>query len=301
MTRRRGPKTKLPAIPAKELQEALAREQRPYVRKRLIALRALMVGATRAEAALRANSNADTVDGWLRMARRSGWRALMRVLPGTKPRKVKDAAQVRAQIQTLLTGALDASERVRLLAVDQVLAGASITATARQMGNAPASVGRWLRIVRRVGVTSLLTKKRPRERRVEADAAALRALAAGTRNRRYAKALRAIAHLAEGETVWATAIKVDAAQQTIERRLEDFRKGGTQALMHSPYGHQRRLSPAQMAELAEVIRTKPGISARALIAAVKQRFGFEYTDGGLMRLVKEDMGFRHKGKQLIRN
>jgi len=34
---------------------------------------------------------------------------------------------------------------------------------------------------------------------------------------------------------------------------------------------------------------------------VKQRFGFEYTDGGLMRLVKEDMGFRHKGKQLIRN
>jgi transposase len=230
LTGQRGPKIKLPDVAAKELQEALAGELPGRVRKRLIGLQAIAEGASRPEAAKRAKAGLSTLDNWLRATRRSGWQALMRRMPGTKPKKVKDAARVCRQIRRALSGNLDATVRTRLIAVDRVLGGNRVDMTAIELAVTRASVSLWLRKLRRHGVDALLKKEPPRKRYIEADGAALRALAAKTRDRRYAKALRAIAHLAEGDSIFAAAIKEGASHDTVSRWLEKFRMGGAEAL-----------------------------------------------------------------------
>jgi transposase len=208
------------------------------VRKRLIGLLAIAEGASRREAAKRAKAGLSTVDNWLRAARRSGWRSLTRPMPGPKPKKRKDAARLRKQVSRALSGKQDAAVRTRLIAVDRVLQGERVGVTAAELGFTRGAVSLWLRKLRRYGVDALLKKEPPRKHYVEADSAALRALAAKTRDRRYAKALRAMAHLADGDSKLTAAIKVNAAHATVTRWLENFRKGGPDAL--KPTVHRRR-------------------------------------------------------------
>jgi transposase len=188
-------------------------------------------GASRPEAAKRVKASLSTVDNWLRAVRRSGWQSLTRRMPGTKPKEVKEVARVRNQIQRALSRNRDAAVRTRLIAVDRVLRGERVGVTAAELGFTRGAVSLWLRKLRRYGVDALLKKEPPRKWYVEADSAALRALAAKTRDRRYAKALRAIAHLADGDSILTAAIKVDAAHSTVIRWLENFPKDGREALV----------------------------------------------------------------------
>ena len=299
LTERRGPKIELPGIAAKELREALVGEVPVRVRKRLIGLLAIAEGASRPEAAKRAKAALSTVDNWLRAARRSGWKSLIRAMPGTKPMKVENAERVRKQIRRVLSGKLDGEVRTRLIAVDRVLGGDKVGVTATELGFTRAAVSLWLRKLRRHGVDALLKHEPERKRHVEADSKALRTLAAKTRDRRYAKALRAIAHLADGDSIFAAAIAVDASHSAARGWLDDYRKGGTEALKLVRTGRRPRLSPAQMEELAEVIQARPDISYKQLEGAVASRFGVAYTRAGLERLVRHALGFRREGKLLV--
>lgn len=278
----------------------MAKEHRPYLRKRLIALLALMAGATRAEAARRANSNTDTLDGWLRAVRRSGWQSLTRAMPGSKPKKVENAECVRKQIRRVLDGKLDAAARTRLIAVDPVLGGHQVGVTATELGFARGTVSLWLRKLRRHGVDALLKQDPPRKPHVDANSRALRARAAKTRDGRYAKALRAIAHVADGDSMSTAAIVVGASESAVRVWVDDYRKGGVEALKLVRTGRRPRLSPAQMEELVEVIQATPKISYKQLEGAVASRFGVAYTTAGLERLVRHALGFRREGNCLVR-
>lgn len=270
------------------------------MRKRLIGLLAIAEGASRPEAAKRAKAGLSTVDNWLRAARRSGWRSLTRAMPGTKPKKVKDAARVRRRIRRALSGKLDSAARTRLITVGRVLGGDKVGVTAAELGFTHSAVSLWLRKLRRHGVNALLKKEPPRKRYIEADGAALRTLAAKTRDRRYAKALRAIAHLADGDSIFAAAIAVDASHCAVTGWLDDYREGGAEALKLVRTGRRPRLSPAQMEELAEIIQATPDISYKQLEGAVTSRFGVAYTTAGLRRLVRHALGFRREGRCLVR-
>ena len=152
------------------------------VRKRLIGLQAIAQGASRPEAAKRAKAGLSTVDNWLRAARRSGWQSLMRGMPGTKPKKVKDAARLRKQVRRALSGKLDSPARTRLIAVDRVLGGDGVGVTAAELGFSRSAVSLWLRKLRRHGLNALLKKEPPRKRYIEANSAALRAGRQDTRS-----------------------------------------------------------------------------------------------------------------------
>jgi transposase len=70
-------------ISLKEVRAALHREKRPSIRKRLLAIRAILAGKSVRQAQEIANASRGGVDRWLRHARQGGIQALVRVGRGS--------------------------------------------------------------------------------------------------------------------------------------------------------------------------------------------------------------------------
>jgi transposase len=290
--KRPGIRLKLPPITAGDLEPILRRETRPHARKRLKAIVALLRGKSRGEAARAAGCSLDSVDRWLRAARRSGWQSLMDDLPGTRPKPVKRAARLREEIRRALNDARDPRERKRLTAVARVLDGERSDRTAEALGLNPGTVSRLLQLLRRGGIAALLKQERTGKPLINADATRLRTAAAVERDCRAAKRMQAMALLAEGHNAPEAAMRVHASPETIHAWVRAFRRGGIGALRAITYGRQRKLSPRQIDELAAILRGQPELRGQRLRETVKQRFGVDYTAFGLRRLLREDMGVR---------
>jgi transposase len=137
---------------------------------------------------------------------------------------------------------------------------------------------------------------------IEADPAALRRLASGERDHRFVERLWAVAGLAEGRTLSDVARRSGVHRVTLNAWCKAYRRGGIDALRpREPCIVRRRprLNPAQLDELAALIRARPGLSRWQLWEIVKRRFGFDYTLDGLMRLVREELGFVRVGDRLV--
>lgn len=293
--KRRGRKVILPSITFEDLEAALSNESRSHVRKRLIALRAVLKGASEVEAAKLIQAKPETVGHWLRTARRHGLESLIKRSEGRKSRLIVPAseqADLLASVRSALSGTPDSSERLRLLAVARVLEGDKPTQIANEMGVTTKSVRGWLKKLREDGVVGLKDRVAVRKRCIDADCTALRDLAAEEKNSQAKRALLAIAFLAEGDTVHAAGVKVCAEGETVQRWLNTFNGGGIEALRRPvKLGRKTRLSRDQKAELAAIIVGYPGVSNESLRRSVRQRFAADYTSAGLMRLIKADLGF----------
>ncbi|MCP3439818.1 helix-turn-helix domain-containing protein [Bradyrhizobium sp. CCGUVB14] len=301
--KRRGRKAILPSVAIEDLQAALVAETRPHVRKRLIGLRAVLSGASQAEAASLVETTTKAVALWLRTARRSGWQTLMRRSSGRASRlRLPDAERdnLIKCVQSALSSELDASARLRLQAMSRILQGERPVAVAEAMHVTPTSVFGWLRRLRKEGVAGLQQHIPVRQPCIDADSSELRHLATRERNTQVRRALLAIALLAEGESPHATGLLVGGSDKTIQRWLGAFREGGVEALRRPVHlGRKTLLSKAQKAELVTFIRANPWLSNRELWALIRQSFGADYTTGGLTRLIKHDLGFVRKQGRFV--
>lgn len=292
----------LPGVNARDIDAALVGEDRPYIRKRLLAVQAILSGATREQAARQVRAGVGSVYRWM-MIRRGGLAAFVRGAPGLKPKDALSPSQVeklRRDLSGVLEGSHDAEERKRLTAVLKVLSGKAMYRVATELHVKPASVAHWMKKLRRRGAASL--RMPVRVPTIEADPAALRRLASGERDHRFVERLWAVAGLAEGRTLSDVARRSGVHRVTLNAWCKAYRRGGIDALRpREPCIVRRRprLNPAQLDELAALIRARPGLSRWQLWEIVKRRFGFDYTLDGLMRLVREELGFVRVGDRLV--
>ena len=170
-----------------EVNAALARETRWRVRKRLIAIRALLAGQSIQRAAATAKTTPKWVECWLQRVRQSGFPSLLRDRRRYPPRREltpADVHETRRAIAVALERPLRHQVRSRLLAVDLVLSGHAVEDAAARAVVLPRTVQQWLRFITYVGIDAALRRweargqnKAPPER-LDADPVALRDLAA---------------------------------------------------------------------------------------------------------------------------
>ena len=142
-------------ITEEELAAALVAERRPWARKRLIAIRALIEGQSRRAAARTARTSADSVRVWIEQVREGGFVGLLRRARTFRATPEQDRSVV-SEIEAALAQEDRPWARNRLAAVHALLSGQSVQAVARAAGAAPTNVHRWLKLLRRGGCSALL-------------------------------------------------------------------------------------------------------------------------------------------------
>jgi transposase len=162
------------AAARRQIEAALARKLPQPLRKRLIAIRAVLGGQSLAMAARTAGVSQPSVSRWFSQMRREGWRALLhdarlRVASVRSPANPGFAGSpatgftlpiTHAEIAAALASESRAAVRKRLLAVQRVLCGDNITDAARATKTKPSTLLRWLRLVQQSGCEVLLRDDR---------------------------------------------------------------------------------------------------------------------------------------------
>jgi transposase len=279
-----------------ELDIALAQEKRARVRRRLLAVKKVLGGMSRKQAAKSVKAGIGSVDRWLRIARQLGCAVLVsdgKELPRKRRMNRAEAALARAKLQDALQQTIHWRARKRLVAVDQMLAGKAPLVVAREACVTPHTVRQWLTRLQSEGVGALLgtAKMRLQDPLIVADAGELRALAAKKQNTPIAKRLLAMANLADGMSVTDAAVRAGAHRDTLRIWLADFQKSGIQDLQRNPKGRPAKLTDDQLAELRKIILATPSISYQDLGKIVEQKFNVRYAQSGLTRLVRQRLGF----------
>lgn len=219
-----------------EIGAALAGEQRARVRKRLIAVQAALSGETLSAAASAAGAYPSSVDRWLLRMRQSGCAALLQDGSVGRPRQremtVEDVKLAREEMKSALKRRLKWRLRLRLIAIDMVLSGRSTEEAAATAHVRPGTVRGWLAMLRHKGIVEMIgeSEGRFRPRKLEADGATLRTLAANERNPRIRKRMLALAYVADGMGVEDAAVKVGLNRSTVDERIKRFQKEGLAGL-----------------------------------------------------------------------
>lgn len=295
------------------LEQALRWEGCAVVRRRLKAVSLAAGGKSPPKAASMVGCDASSVRRWISIAQQDGWQALMRRYycdpPGRKPGlKLSaigpdEAARLREDIGEQLAKKQSAMDHCRLSAADRILARDSVEAVARHSGISALTLGRWMRKLRQGGAAALRVARAPTPPVLEADAIALRALASAQEHRQVAKALLALAHLAEGSTPHDAGTRAGAAPETVRKWLAIFRAGGVAGL-HAATITRRggvpnppKLTPEQKRELAEIIKANPAISLTKLRSIIRRRFGVAYVERDLLRLATDELGYQIRWKR----
>ena len=129
------PQSKLKAVPITqdEVKAALARERRPGVRRRLVALSRILAGKSIKQAARAAKATRGSVERWLKQVRQAG----LQSLPLDRRRRYRKREMTRAQVENTrreiaaaLAHPLRPQVRARLIAIDTVLSGRPINEVA---------------------------------------------------------------------------------------------------------------------------------------------------------------------------
>jgi transposase len=114
-----------------------------------------------------------------------------------------------------------------------------------------------------------------------------------TEDRRVAERLHAILLLAEGRSAQDVSATLHLHPKTLKRWIHTFATAGADALCTFHYvGNTTSLDAAQLQQftawLDERIR-----STKEAIAWVEAQFGFDYTESGMLKLLKR-LGYRYK-------
>jgi transposase len=142
----------------KQIDDHLACERRPRVRRRLEAVRKILEGKTPAQAAYATGSSDSSVERWLRMVRRSGCAALLVDRRGRPPAPAPTPPQVRATREEIAAALKRRPEwrlRLRLIAIALALSGKMGEAADRAHVR-PRTVKDWLHLLRRIGIVKAL-------------------------------------------------------------------------------------------------------------------------------------------------
>ncbi|MBO6798617.1 MAG: IS630 family transposase [Maricaulis sp.] len=119
------------------------------------------------------------------------------------------------------------------------------------------------------------------------DAGALRRLARRSRDNRQTRRLLALAAVYDGMSREAAAAVGGMDRQTLRDWVHRFNAEGPDGLMDRPRpGMQRRLSDAQMRELAEIVETGPDPAVDGVVRwrridlqrVIEERFGVVYSE-----------------------
>lgn len=276
-----------------EVKSAYEAEIRPLIRKRLLALHAVLSGHSHSSAARVARLSDTSVAYWIAKAARLGWQAL------TVRREAKNgvlidgakAATARIEIGRLLAEKIEADERRRFECVLRVLDGEDPRPITKEKDISLGSLQHWLRMLCRHGASSLLNKPHHSKIVLEDDPETLRAMATQEADPRAAKALRALALVAEGRNTDEAGWHVNVHPTTVGQWAAAYRKSGVDGLRidRSKCCRPSKLSPQQKSDLAVILKTGSNMSWREIWQIVRVGFGVHYSMQGLMRLVREDL------------
>jgi transposase len=290
------------------LEQALLGERDLWIRRRLKAMSLVACGHTASETAHATGCSAKSIRAWISVVRQRGWRALttrchrdpLRQKPGrmVSPMTPDEATRLRAEIRVQLAQKQSVIDRSRLAAAERILAGDSVEAVAQYTGISVLRLRRWMRRLRRGGVAALRVTPAPKAPLLQADAAALRALAAKPEHRQIAKVLVALAHLAEGSSSFDAATRAGIAQVTLQKSLAIFREKGIGGLhAAAAANHAFSLTQEQKRELVEIIKANPAISLTKLASVIRRRFGIAYTERDLLQLAVQQLGYQIRWKR----
>ena len=287
-----------PSIPVTnaELAEVLAREEHPGLRKRLLALQAVLRGDSNHEAAQHAEATPNSVARWLKRAREGGLAAVLDNHPRKKPMKPAFIAAMRAEIAAVLKRRLRRRLRLRLSAIDAALAGEPLAIAAALIHIKPRTLKTWLGTIRKHGIAPLLAKWEPfqtTQPKFNVDPATLRAHAASEKNPHIRKRFLALACLAEGFSIDDAAVRVGISTPTVRTSLQRFQQGGIDAIRSKPSypGPGPKLRPKELEAVAALARSAPPLTPEQLCAYIEAEFGVRYTPGGLKNMLRKQLGF----------
>jgi transposase len=275
-----------------EVKAALARDHRPWVRKRLVAISKIMAGKSINQAAQAAKASRGSVDRWIGRIQRSGFQSLLADGRHGYPKRWMNpskTAQTRRQIATALSGPLKPEVRARLIGVDMVLSGGPMDEAARSAHVFPRTVRTWLRDVVRDGFAPTLARwegqDKPRPRKLDADPMALRELAAKEKNPRIRKRILALAYVAGGMGLLDAAVSAGLSHFTVIKSMKRFRERGVAAFQDpKSAGRPRKLTSAQLEEVGRTVLQLPEMSYTEMSELLWVRFRVSYSCHSLHRL-----------------
>ena len=281
-----------------ELEAALAAERRKRVRKRLVAIDAILTGKSIKDAARAANATEQTVERCLKRFHQSGLASLLRDRRRRRPKwqmTLDDIETTRREIASALGRSLKPDVRTRLVAIDSALSGRPIEEAAAAAHVLRGAVHSWLRLVTRHGLAPALArwerKEQPRQPQIDADPAALRELAAKEENPRVSKRMLALACVAGGISPHAASFAARLDYSAFFERIRQFREEGMEALYdRAPFGRRQRLTQDQLQELRAEILQHPDLGYRQLSEFIAAQFGVRYSSEGLQLLLKREFG-----------
>jgi transposase len=277
-------------VTSRQIDRLLAEEDRPRIRKRLIALRAVAVGTAVAAAAETAGAHPVVVAGWLRKIRPSDLAPLLDTRRVPPPLTPEQAAAARTDLEEALAQPLAARVRRRFAAFRLALDG-HVEEAAAQAGVARRTVQKWLRRIRHHGMKRLLQPYIRPANTFAADPRALRALAGKEKNAALRKRITALASIADGMPVDDAAIAAGLTPTTVYKAMKAFQREGARSFRPQIYhGRAVRLSSAQLSALRAILRENPGISLAALRARILDEFGIAYSEPGLRTLLRRQLG-----------
>jgi putative transposase len=282
-----------------ELETALTGETRAWVRKRLIAIRAVINGQSPTGAALAAGASAAGVCKWLRRVQQHGCAALLRdgraERHNSPPLMPEQVSAVRAEIAVALKRRPRWKLMNRLRAIDAALAGQPREAAAAVGSVKPGTLNYWIAQIRHKGVAATLEKWEAPHKScplaLDADATALRACATSEKNLHMRKRLLALACLAEGLSPDDAAVRTGMSDCTVRDYRHRFQQGGIAAVRGIPYmGGTTKLKPKKLQTVAAIVRANANITLGELRGRIETEFGVRYTPAGLKNMLKKQLG-----------
>jgi transposase len=285
-------------VSRKELSAALRREQRPRIRKRLLALRVVLDGQTSAVAARAARTTTTFVNHWIQRAWQEGLASVLRPQAYARRRNAMATEQttsMRAEIAAASARCPYGRLRSRLRAIDAFLAGQHAAEAAIIAQVKAGTLLGWLRFIRKLGITAALTRwqapRKPQRAELHADPARVRALAAIHSGRNTQRKLLALALVADGMPVPDAAIQAGVSEHTVRAAIRSFRREGY-AIFSSrrKLGRQVKLTPRQLEILRVILRQNPAIRPDTLCARILDEFGVRYSPWGVTNLLRKQLG-----------
>jgi len=239
-----------------DIKAALAKERRPHIRQRLLAIKYVITGLTRVAAGHKLGVAEGTVRYWVTRARSAGLSALT-ATAHRPPIEKQIAKEIRDAITERLGDCRSDRERRKLNAISAVLEGQNETAAAEQFGLCTRTLREWLAQARKHGATVLFARSPADQWKV--DATGLRTLAERESDPQVARRLLAVAYLAEGQTLRETASQLDLPASTLGRWYHRYRAGGVNALrmvrIDTRHPVLERFGPKRLAKLQDEVST----------------------------------------------
>lgn len=277
-----------------ELNDLIRRERSKLVRKRLVALRQIVSGATISQAARHARVRSKSVSRWLQTLRLSGLAALL-IPTRNKVRMLTIPTEqlqlVRQEIAAALKRQPNWRLRLRLVAIDTALSGRPAEEAAACAHVQLHTLNRWMGMVRQRGIVEVLqqweTPARPLK--LNADAMTLRDLAAREKNPRIRKRFLALADVADGKNFYDAAASSGLDRTAIAKWIKRFEEGGPDAIRKKE-GRAPKLTRTQLDDLRAQLCEHPELSLAELHDLIWSRFGVRYSNHGIALLLANQLG-----------